>query len=68
MAADMPTLREIKTLILATGGELENMTEALADEVAPADHACASKIRRLGAELAAAIRSTALDVTSKPPD
>jgi hypothetical protein len=61
-AAPYPTIDEAKTLIRMTGGEIESMTDTLADDLRHVDGACAERIRSLGAELAAAIRSAASDL------
>jgi hypothetical protein len=61
-AAPYPTVDEAKILIRMTGGEIESITDMLADDLAHVDHACAERIRSLGAELAAAIRDAALDL------
>ena len=60
------TPNELRALIKATGGELENITDALADEVANHDPACAAKIRAIGSEFAQAIRDAAQDLPVKP--
>ena len=61
-AAPYPTVDEAKVLIRMTGGEIESITDMLADDLAKIDNACAERIRSLGAELAAAIRDAALDL------
>jgi hypothetical protein len=63
---DKSRLDELKILIRATGGEIENMTDTLADEIALIDEGCAAKIRSIGAELAAEIRNAALDLSGRP--
>jgi hypothetical protein len=62
MSSDNPTADELKVLIKATGGEIENMTDKLADEVALLDEACAAKIRAIGSELASELRHAAADL------
>jgi hypothetical protein len=61
-----PTQDELRALILATGGELESITDTLADEVDRADAAAAERIRAIGAELAGELRSIARDFSAKP--
>ncbi|HEX5007203.1 MAG TPA: hypothetical protein VFV70_08835 [Hyphomonadaceae bacterium] len=61
-AAPYPTIDEARDLIRMTGGEIESITDMLADDLARVDNTCAERIRSLGAELAAAIRNAALDL------
>lgn len=65
--SNKPTPDELRVLIRATGGEIENITDELADEVAVFDEACAEKIRVIGADFAQAIRDTALDLPPAKP-
>ena len=57
-----PTIDEAKDMIRMTGGEIESITDALADDLSHVDPACAERVRDLGAQLAAAIRDAALDL------
>jgi hypothetical protein len=65
-SANGPTPDELRVLIKATGGEIENMTDKLADEVALVDEDCAAKIRAIGAEAGSALREAALDIEGSP--
>lgn len=62
------TFDELRVLIRATGGEIENITDKLADEVALVDQACADKIRAIGAELAKELRRAARDLPGSQPN
>ena len=68
MSADKPTIDELKTLILATGGEIESITDTLADEVQHMDLRCAERIRSIGAQLTDELRTLAGDLGGKPPN
>ena len=61
-----PTSDELKALILATGGEIESMTDTLAEEVAHLDEAAADRIRAIGAELASELRNVGRNFGGKP--
>jgi hypothetical protein len=61
-----PTFDELKALILATGGEIESITDTLADEVMHVDEDCAGRIRGIGAQLASELRTIARDFTGRP--
>lgn len=66
MSADKPTIDELKTLILATCGEIESLTDTLADEVQHMDQSCAGRIRSIGAQLTDELRTHARDLGGKP--
>jgi hypothetical protein len=66
-STDGATPDELRVLVKATGGEIENLTDKLADEVALVDQACAAKIRAIGAEAAEALREAASDLGSSAP-
>jgi ATP-dependent protease ClpP protease subunit len=63
--ADRPTLDDLKIQIRSTGGEIESITDALADDLDSINEACATRIRSIGAELASAIRASA-DLLPRP--
>ncbi len=62
----IPTFDSLKSLILASGGEIESITDRLADDVEHYDETAADRIRAIGAELAAELRNIARDFGQRP--